>query len=604
MTSKGFVSEEYSEQAEAAQVFAHNMALVAEQSQQVWSRFLDAKLRDSRPVHGDPLNTLPAFNELGQAWLHNPEKLAEQTLELWNAQLELWRRITLRFMGGEDRGPMASPARGDRRFRHEDWSQNVLFDYLKQSYLLTSTYIQDAVASAAIEDDRDRRKVAFYTRQFVEAMNPANFYATNPEVLHATMQEKGENLVRGMKMMLEDLERGRGNLLIRQTDMTAFAVGRNMAMTPGKVIFENHLFQLIQYAPVTEKVHATPLLILPPWINKFYILDLNEQKSLVRWLVAQGHTVFMVSWVNPDERQKDETWATYMFDGASTAIDKVLEETGQKALNLTSYCIGGTLAGGMLAYFAKVKDRRVKSATFFTAQLDFEDAGELQVFVDDQTIAVVDEQMDKGYLPAEAMAQAFNMLRASDLIWGYVVNNYLLGKDPFPFDLLYWNSDSTRMAAKVHHFYLDHFYNRNALVAGDLQVGGKSVTLADIDVPVYHIAAKEDHIAPAESIYRGARLMTGAKVRFVLSGSGHIAGVVNPPEMNKYQFWTNEDMSAPDVEHWLNGATETPGSWWPDWDAWLAKHSRSKVAARDPGAVLGTIEDAPGRYVTVRSDGS
>ncbi|MEM9198379.1 MAG: class I poly(R)-hydroxyalkanoic acid synthase [Pseudomonadota bacterium] len=596
-------AEELTQGAEASQEFLANMARVAEHSQAIWATFMQAQLAEEHPIHGDPLNTLPAFSELQQAMIANPEKIAEATMSHWQNQAELWRRAMMRFMGAEDEGPVTKPARGDKRFRHEDWSENVLFDYLKQSYLLTSDYIMDAVRAVDDDiDDRDRTKVEFYTRQFIEALSPSNFFTLNPEVLRATADEKGENLVRGLQMMLEDLERGKGKLLIRQTDMEKFAVGKNMALTPGKVVFENNVMQLIQYTPTTEEVHRTPLLIVPPWINKYYILDLNAEKSMAQWLVAQGHTVFMISWVNPDQNQKDETWESYLFDGASTAIDKVLEETREKSLNLASYCIGGTLCGTMLGYFAKVKDKRVKSATFFTALLDFEDGGELQVFVDNRTLKVVDSQMEKGYLPASAMAQAFNMLRSSDLIWGYIVNNYLLGKEPFPFDLLYWNSDSTAMPAKVHHYYLDTFYNKNALIAGDVKVAGVPVELGQIALPVYHVATKEDHIAPAAAVYRGAKQMTGAKMRFVLAGSGHIAGVVNPPAAEKYQYWTNADMTPGTLPDWLETAEETAGSWWVDWDQWLAGHSRGKVGARDPGAKLGVIEDAPGRYVRKRFD--
>jgi len=603
MQTEMLPSEDFAKQAEQAQEFAANMARVLERSQAIWAELLEAQLKADQPLQPDPLNTAPAFTEFSRAMLAQPEKLAEATLALWNNQIELWRRTTMRFLGAADEGPLVEPAPGDKRFKDLEWSENALFDYLKQSYLLTSRYLLDTVRQAdGSINPRDRKKVEFYTRQFVEALSPTNFFALNPEVLRTTLEEKGENLVRGLDMMYEDLKRGKGRLLIRQTDMDAFEVGRNLATTPGKVIYQNNIMQLIQYAPSTEKVYRTPVLFIPPWINKYYILDLNEKKSMVRWLVAQGHTVFMVSWVNPDERQKDETWESYMFDGASNAIDLVLEETGEKNLHLASYCIGGTLCGTMLAYLCKHRDRRVKTSTFFTAQLDFADAGELQVFVDERTIAAVDSQMEKGYLPAEAMAQAFNSLRSSDLIWGYVVSNYMLGKEPFPFDLLYWNADSTCMPAKVHRYYLETYYHRNALVKGEVTVRGEPVDLADINLPVYHVAAKEDHIAPAASVYRGAKLMRRAKSRFVLAGSGHIAGVINPPEAQKYQFWTNEDLSPPELEDWLKGATETPGSWWVDWDRWLAGFSRSKVAGRVPGARLGTIEDAPGSYVKVRFD--
>ena len=445
----------------------------------------------------------------------------------------------LKWLGAKDAGQdlnLPNMLKPDKRFSHKEWSENAVFDYLKQSYLLTSGWMQDTVNSVGEMDPKERRKAAFYTRYFVEAMNPANFFALNPEVLEATVNEKGENLVRGLKMMLADLERGKGKLLIRQTDMDAFEVGRNTAVSPGAVVFENDLIQLIQYAPATEKVYAKPLLIIPPWINKFYILDLNPKKSMVKWLTEQGHTVFVVSWVNPDRRHGLKTWEDYMFEGGLAAIDAVLAETGQKSLHLASYCVGGTMAGTLMAYLGKIDDKRVASTTFFTAQLDFEDAGELQIFVDEHILEVVGEDMEKGYMPADRMANAFNMLRANDLIWGYVVNNYMLGKDPFPFDLLYWNADFDGDAgAAAHRFYLNEFYIRNAFAKGELRVRGVPITLADIKGPVYHVATREDHIAPAASVYRGAKEMKRAKVRFVLSGSGHIAGVINPPVLGKYQ---------------------------------------------------------------------
>ncbi|NNU81212.1 class I poly(R)-hydroxyalkanoic acid synthase [Halovulum dunhuangense] len=580
------------------------MTEVMETSQKIWAKFLEKQAEDGLPRNPDPLNTFPAWMALGKAMADNPKQVADATLDFWAAQTALWQAATLKWLGARDAEMPELPHRAPagKRFQHKDWSENALFDYLKESYLLTSGWINHTVHTVGEMDPRERKKAEFYTRNFVEAMNPANFFALNPEVLEATAEQRGANLVRGLKMMLADLERGKGQLLIRQTDMDAFEVGRDMAVSEGAVIFENDILQLIQYAPATEQVHAKPLLFIPPWINKYYVLDLNQKKSMVRWLVGQGHTVFMISWVNPDERQRDETWDSYLTKGAIAAIDAALKETGQKSLNIASYCIGGTLAGTLMAYFGKTKDKRVASATFFTAQLDFSDAGELQVFVDDETIRAVDAEMEKGYLPAQKMAAAFNMLRSNDLIWSYVVNNYLLGKDPFPFDLLYWNADSTSMPAKVHHFYLDHFYDDNDFAEGRLSVLDTPVTLADIRGPVYHVATKEDHIAPADSVYRGARRMTGADVRFVLSGSGHIAGVVNPPAAQKYQFWTNDDLSSDELSRWMAEAEEHPGSWWTDWDAWLAARSGRKVPARQPGAVHGVIEPAPGRYVKVRFD--
>jgi len=564
---------------------AANTAEVLETTQKIWATFLEAQSDANAPAD-------------------NPKQVADATLEFWAEQAALWQAASLRWLGAtEDPLPKGSyKVAAGKRFAHKEWSENALFDYLKQSYLLTAGWMNHTVHTVGDMDPRERKKAEFYTRAFVEALNPANFFALNPEVLEATTQQRGKNLVRGLKMMLADLERGKGQLLIRQTDMDAFEVGRDMAVSPGAVIFQNDILQLIQYAPTTEKVCAKPLLIIPPWINKFYVLDLNQKKSMVRWLVEQGHTVFMISWINPDERQKAETWDSYMTKGAMEAIDAVLKETGQKSLNVASYCIGGTLNGTLMAYFGKTKDKRINSSTFFTAQLDFADAGELQVFVDDETIKAVDGEMEKGYLPAQKMASAFNMLRSNDLIWSYVVNNYMLGKDPFPFDLLYWNADSTAMPARVHHFYLEQFYEDNAFANSTLSVLGTPVTLADIRGPVYHVATREDHIAPADSVYRGARMMTGADVRFVLSGSGHIAGVVNPPAAGKYQYWTNADLSDPELSNWLSGAQEMPGSWWPDWDAWLKERSGRMVNARKSGKMLGQIEAAPGAFVKVRFD--
>ena len=416
------------------------------------------------------------FANLGTALAQKPEALVEASMNFWAGQMDIWTKAANKMMGASE--PEAPPNRpeGGKRFAHPQWSQNAMFEYIKRSYLMTSKWTNDLVHQADdMLDPQDRKKADLITRNFVEAMNPANFFALNPEVIETTFAENGENLVRGAQMMLEDMQRGKGELLIRQTDMDAFKVGENMAISPGKVIWRNNILELIQYEPTTEKVNETPLLFIPPWINKYYVLDLNEKKSMIKWLVAQGHTVFMISWVNPNEDQKDETWESYMFEGASAAIDTVLAETKAKKVNLASYCIGGTLTGSLMAYLSKKKDKRVKSTTFFTAQLDFEDAGELQAFVDEQAVKLVDENLDKGFVPAQHMAQAFNCLRANDLIWSYVVNNYMLGKDPFPFDLLYWNSDSTAMPARVHHYYLEEFYIENKFTSGDLPVRGETL---------------------------------------------------------------------------------------------------------------------------------
>nr|AIU99577.1 PHA synthase [uncultured bacterium] len=572
-------------------------------SQKIWEKFLEAEADEQHSTNPDPMNAMPAFTELATALWADPQKLMESSQKYWEAQGQIWQHSMMKLMGGGDAGDDAEmpdlPAEG-KRFKHDDWSENAVFEYIKQSYLLTSDWVQNTVHDADLSP-KDRKKTEFYARTFVEAMSPTNFAALNPEVLEATAEEKGQNLVRGLEMMLEDMQRGKGKLLIRRTDMDAFEVGRNMAMTEGKVIWQNNILQLIQYSPTTDEVYSKPLLMIPPWINKFYVLDLNEKKSMMKWLVAQGYTVFIISWVNPNEAQKDETWGSYL-QGASDAIDRVLAKTGQKQTHISSYCIGGTMAATLTASLNRDGDKRIASTTFFTSLVDFEDAGELQVFVDDKTIDLVDEQMEKGYLPAQTMASAFNVLRSSDLIWSYVISNYMLGKSPVPFDLLYWNVDSTAMPAKVHHFYLDQFYTHNKFVKDALEIDGVPVRLGDINVPVYHVAAKEDHIAPPASVYGGARQMTSADVRFVLAGSGHIAGVVNPPAAGKYQYWINKDMSPESLDSWVEGATETAGSWWLDWDKWLKRKSGKKVPARVAGAVNGVLESAPGSFVKLRFD--
>ncbi len=594
--------------AQAAEL-SGNVAKMFEKGRKVWETALAAQAQaEPGPAQLDPFNTAQAFTELWRNMLEHPQEVTESALKFWTDQAELWRRASLKAAGAKVE-PVVQPDAGDKRFKDAEWSENAVFDALKQSYLLTAGFMMDT-AEAGSKDlsNRDRRKVAFFTRQFVEAISPSNYFATNPEVLRATIDEKGQNLVRGLDNMLEDMERGRGKLLIKQTDLDKFKVGENIATTPGKVIHRNEVMELIQYAPTTEKARARPLLIAPPWINKFYILDLNDRKSLVRWLVDRGHTVFVISWVNPDESLAAKEFVDYIAEGLFEAAAIVLEETGAEDLDLAAYCIGGTMTGAALAYLAQEPDHplngRIASATFFTAQFEFSDAGELQLFVDDEQLAALEQEMEEGVLSAEKMASSFNMLRASDLIWGFVVNNYLLGKEPFPFDMLYWNSDSTNMPAQVHRYYLRQFYRDNALAGGALEMGGRRLDLGKIELPTYHVATKEDHIAPADSVYRGVKMLSGDR-RFVLAGSGHIAGVVNPPEGKKYQFWSRDDNVFPDdVNAWRDGAAETPGSWWADWDAWLrARDAKPDVPARTPGAGLGVLCDAPGEYVLRRTLG-
>jgi polyhydroxyalkanoate synthase len=431
-------------------------------------------------------------------------------------------------------------------------------------------------------------------------MSPSNFVLTNPEVLRRTVDSGGENLLRGLNNLLSDLEHGRGRLRIRMSDNDAFSIGRNIAVSPGKVVYQNALMQLIQYAPSTAQVLKRPLLIIPPWINKYYVLDLRAKNSWVRWAVAQGHTVFMVSWVNPDSNLADKGFDDYMREGVLDALTAIEQATGERAVNAIGYCLGGTLLGATLAYMTATEDKRIASATFFVTLLDFSDPGEINVFLDEEQLKAIEEKMTRrGYLDGSEMAATFNMLRANDLIWSFVVNNYLLGNEPFPFDLLYWNSDSTRMPARMHSFYLRNMYRKNLLIEpGGISLDGVPIDVSKITVPAYFLSAREDHIAPWRTTYRGARLLSGP-VRFMLAGSGHIAGVINPPESGKYSHWVNPDLP-PTAEEWLAGSTEIAGSWWADWQRWVTSQDRKKVKARTPGAgALPPLEDAPGSYVRV-----
>lgn len=592
---------------EHAAALAANVAAAFERGRKAWEMAMSAKAAEGlKTPQLDPYNASAAFLELWSSVAAEPEVMAEKTLKFWENQMEVWRRAGAKISGAEV-APVAEPVKGDRRFQDPDWSRNAVFDTLKQSYLLWSTYLTDVAKNDGALEERDRRKVEFFTRQFIESLSPTNFFATNPEVLRATIEEKGDNLLRGMTMLAEDVERGKGDLLIRQTDQTKFKVGENMALTPGKVIYRNDVMELIQYAPATERVEKRPLLICPPWINKYYILDLNPEKSLVKWLIEQGHTVFLISWVNPDQRHADKEFVDYIAEGLFDAVFHVLEETGEEDLHLASYCIGGTMCATALAYLEKNTDHplhgRIASATFFTAQTEFSNAGELQIFVDDEQLKMIDDAMESGYLGAEKMASAFNMLRAADLIWGYVINNYMLGKQPFPFDLLYWNSDSMRMPGRVHKYYLETYYRDDMLALGEQRLAGLLLELGAFTMPTYHVATKEDHIAPPDSVYRGVKLMGGER-KFVLAGSGHIAGVVNPPAAGKYQYWVREDAAFPEtLEDWREGVVEHAGSWWGDWDAWMkGMATGDPVPAREPGRRHNALYDAPGAYVRVRFD--
>ena len=579
---------------------ADRIANLIERSQKVWAENLDRRVADAGLMRPDPLHALPAMQRWAQYTMDHPHQAMQATMALWSAQAELWTN-TMQRLAGEEVDPVIETPRGDKRFKDETWDQNPVFSYLKQSYLLAGNWLHDQLEHAEL-DEADRKKLELITRNYIEAMSPTNTLV-NPEVMKTTIEENGENLIRGLEHLIRDMERGHGHLLIQQTDLEAFEVGKNMALSPGKVVFQNNVMQLIQFSPVTEEVHETPLVIVSPWINKFYILDLNTRKSMIKWLVEQGHTVFITSWVNPGPGQAEETWQSYMEQGAITAIYKALEETGADKANVVGYCIGGTLVGCALAHMANKGHDRVASCTFFTAQLDFSDAGELQAFVDEEVIETLEDAVDQqGFLAAENMFGAFNALRSSDLIWSFVINNYMLGKENFPFDLLYWNSDSTAMPGQVHVYYLDTFYNRNALAKGEMVVDGEVLDMKKVKTPCFHVATIEDHIAPAASAFRAAKMMGGRSQKFILGGSGHIAGVVNHPDLGKYHYTTKTGLKGDTLEDWQKDAKRTEGSWWPEWDKWLAKHSSAKVPAREPGATLGAIEPAPGSYVRVRAD--
>jgi polyhydroxyalkanoate synthase len=581
--------------------FSHQIAEIAQKSQQLVAEFLKRQAPDDGIGMTNPIAIGTAFLEMTARMMSDPSRLVQRQFSLWSEYLTLWQRTAQRFLGGAPE-PLIEPDLGDRRFRDAAWTENTVFDFIKQSYLLTARWMQGAVRDLEGIDARSARKLDFYMRQFVDAIAPSNFLMTNPEALRATIESRGENLLKGLQNLLEDLERGKGRLAMTMTDMKAFRIGENIAATPGKVVYQNDLVQLIQYDPATTKVKRRPLLIIPPWINKFYILDLRPDNSFIRWVVSQGHTVFVISWVNPDERLAAKEYTDYMLEGPLAALDAIEAATGERDANVIGYCLGGTLLASTLAYMAAKHDNRIKSAAYLVTMVDFSEAGELSVFIDEEQLGALEERMSaKGYLEGRDMAATFNMLRANDLIWSFVVNNYLLGKSPFPFDLLYWNADSTRMPAAMHSFYLRNMYHENLLVKpGGISLDGVPIDVRKIMTPSFLLSTSEDHIAPWRSTYAATQLYRGP-VKFVLSASGHIAGVVNPPG-GKYGHWENDSIP-PTAEEWLAAATTQPGSWWPLWERWAARFSHGEVPARHPGdGKLKPIEDAPGSYVKVRAE--
>ncbi len=582
--------------------FSRNLARLVEEGGRALAAYLKPREegRNSNELAEEVTEVVKTLGQVAEYWLADPQRAVELQTRLGQAYLDLWASGVKR-LTGEETTPVAAPAANDKRFADPEWSSNQFYDFLKQAYLLTTHWANRLVSDAADLNPHTRLKAEFYVRQITNALSPSNFVLTNPELLRETLTSNADNLVRGMRMLAEDIETGGGDLKIRQSDSSMFAVGRNLATTPGKVIFQNELMQLIQYAPSTATALKRPLLIVPPWINKFYVLDLTPEKSFIKWCVDQGLTVFCISWVNPDAGLAQKSFEDYVRQGPLAALDAIKQATGEEEVHAVGYCVGGTLLAVALAASAARGDERIVSATLFATQVDFTHAGDLKVFVDEEQVAAIEKRMaERGYLEARSMATVFNILRSNDLLWPYVINNYMKGKAPFPFDLLYWNADATRLPAANHSFYLRNCYLDNKLAKGEMMIAGMPIDLKSIKVPIYNLATREDHIAPAKSVLLGSKLF-GGKVTYVLAGSGHIAGVVNPPDKKKYQYWTGPAPHGADVDAWLAKAQEHSGSWWPDWLTWLKRQHPAEVPARVPGdGKLKPIEDAPGSYVKVR----
>ncbi|MEZ5895921.1 MAG: class I poly(R)-hydroxyalkanoic acid synthase [Parvularculaceae bacterium] len=553
----------------------------------------------------DPLNVGESFQEMLNALSADPGTVMQRQFNLWGDYAKLMATMSRR-MSGEKIKAAIDPEPGDRRFAHAAWTENPMLDFVKQAYLTYAKWLKNTVSQLDGMDEHDKKKAEFFTQQFIDALSPTNFPVFNPEVVEATIESKGENLLKGMRNLLEDIDRGHGSLSIRQADLDHFKLGENIATTPGKVVYQNEIMQVIQYDPVTENVAKRPLLIFPPWINKFYILDLQPANSFIRWAVEQGRTVFVVSWVNPGPELKNKTFEDYIKQGCFEALDAVRMATGEEDVDAIGYCIGGTMLSTALALMARRNDTRIKTATFFTAQADFKESGDLLLFVDDAQLGAIEKQMDAagGVLEGRAMATTFNMLRSNDLIWSFVIDNYMKGKDPAKFDLLFWNSDATRMPKNVHLFYLREFYQHNRLAMGEMVIDGEKLDLSEVNIPIFMQAGETDHIAPHNSVYRTARLYASKdnrNVTYMLAGSGHIAGVVNHPLKNKYHHSVNESLPST-LDEWKNDATRQPGSWWPYWIEWLNEVSPDTVPARWPGdGELPAIEAAPGSYVKVKA---
>jgi polyhydroxyalkanoate synthase subunit PhaC len=573
---------------------------IAEKSHELLNNYLREHGVDLE-LEPDPFGLLPAFIELTASWANNPAKVLDLQMATWQSYLAIWQRSVAAFMG-VDGGPVAAQSNGDRRFKAAEWDSNPFFDFIKQSYLVAATAILSSVEDIEDVDEKSAKKIAFFTKQFVDAVAPNNFAMMNPDVIRATVESGGKNLLDGLQSFLSDIDPKDGSVRIKMVDTSAFELGKNIAVTPGKVVFQNELIQLIQYEPSTTEVFRTPLLIVPPWINKYYILDLQEKNSFIKWAVGQGHTVFVISWVNPDEKLANKDFPDYVFEGPLAALDAIEKATGETQVNAIGYCLGGTLLGATLAYLRATDDNRVQSATLFTSLLDFSEPGDLGVFIDEEQIQSLEKTMsERGYLDGAEMASTFNMLRANDLIWSFVINNYLLGKEPVPFDLLYWNGDATRMPAKMHSTYLRKMYLENAFrEPGGIVIGDVPIDLSCVETPTYFVSSAEDHIAPWKTTFLGAQLFSGP-VTFVLSKSGHIAGIINPPGTRQYGHFTGPSVTGISADEWFAASETHVESWWTEWSTWIRKYAGDKVGARVPGdAELVVLEPAPGSYAKLR----
>lgn len=592
------------EPSNAAQKAMKNIFTSLDTTTAKYRGLLEEHLSKSSNVDDSQLSTIfdmvGAYRDIVEQLAMHPLKIANTEKSVIRKHAKLLKNTAQRIFGKKS-DPVVVPEEGDKRFLDSEWDENLAFDYIKQTYLIYSETILDLVSGLEDSDTHTHEQFAFYARQMVNALSPTNFILTNPEVLRKTLSSGGKNLIDGFKQFYSDYKSNPQVLNISMTDFSAFRVGQNVATTPGKVVFQTDLMQLIQYSPSTEQVHKIPVLIMPPWINKYYILDLKEKNSLVKWMVDQGFTVFMVSWVNPGPALRNKGFDDYMLEGPLAAIEAIEKATGEKTVNAVGYCVGGTLLATTLAYLQKKKQKKIASATYLTTLMDFSDPGGIGVFINEHAIKGIEKKLDKvGYYDGRAMAFSFNLLRENDLFWSFFINNYLKGEKPAAFDLLYWNSDSTNLPAKMHGYYLRNMYLNNKLIQPDaLEMFGEKIDLSKIKTPAYFLSTVQDHIAKWKSTYKGAKIHAG-DVKFVLSGSGHIAGVVNPPAAEKYGYWTNKALPAT-ADEWLSSAEKNPGSWWTDWKAWVEQHADELVAARTPGdRELEIIEDAPGTYVKQR----